>query len=99
MTSDAAVVDPPLSLALPQIAQDRFQGVDDLVPPDPAPREAQPQLEQLAGRAVREGVVPRPARLLLGGRFAYLLPGGAALAGDLLDEGGHFFRRILPNYL
>ena len=57
------------------------------------------RLNALVGGLIREDVVLRAAGLRLGRRLAQLLARGAALAGDLLDQGGHFLRRLLPNYL
>src|SRR5581483_1051588 len=86
-------------LLFPQVPDDGFERVDDLVAADAALREVQLQVERFGRGPVGEHVVLRPAGLRLRGRLAELLAGGAALAGDLLDEGGHFLRGFLPNHL
>src|SRR4051812_32893005 len=86
-------------LALAQVLDDRLERVDDLVARGPALVETQLQIEGLGRRAEGEDVVLRAAGLRLGRGVAQLLAGGAALAGDLLDEGGHFLRGVLSNYL
>src|SRR5579884_4131518 len=83
-------------LVLAELAEDAFERVDDLVARDAALAEIQLQVERLGRRPVREDVMLRPPRLRLGGLLAELLAGGAALAGDFFDEGGHFLRGLLP---
>src|SRR6185312_8547621 len=87
------------ALGLAEVFQDRFERVDDLVARGAALVEAELEVERLGGRPEGEYIVLRAARFRLGGRFADLLAGGAPLAGDLLDQGGHFLWCILPNHL
>src|SRR5262249_36606424 len=82
-----------------QVAQDRLERLDDLVAAGAALRDAELQVERLGRRPVGECVVLRPAHLRPRGLLADLLARGAALAGDFLDEGGHFRRGLLPNDL
>ena len=66
---------------------------------DAALGEAQFQIERfVGGRYANMKCFGRPA-FGLGHSLADLLPRGAALAGNLLDQRGHFLRRILPNHL
>ena len=76
-----------------------FERVDHLVAADAGSGETEFEVEQLGRRPVGEHEVLRPARLGLGGGGADLLARGAALAGDFLDQGGHFLGCLLPNYL
>ena len=62
-------------------------------------RETEAQVERLGLGPEREDERLRPALLGLGGLFAQVLPGRGAALGDLLDEGQHFLRIALPNYL
>ena len=72
-----------------QLAEDRFQRLDDVVTRRPRFGEAQFEVERLGGRPVRENVVLRAAGLLAR---------GAALTCDLLDK-AVIFHGILANYL
>ena len=62
-------------------------------------RKAQLEIERLRGRPIGEHVVLRTARLGLRHGLAQLLARGAALAGDFLDQSGHFLRCFLANHL
>src|SRR6266508_5476329 len=85
---------------LAEVANDRFERVDDFVPAGAALGKADFEVERFGRRPVGEDVVLGAPRPRLGGGGAQLLPcGGAALAGEFLDQGGHFLGRILPNYL
>src|SRR5438477_3832277 len=82
-----------------QVAEDRLESVDDLFARRARLLEAELEVEELRWRAVGEHVVLRAPWLGMGRRLPQLLPGGAALAGDPLDQRRHFLGRVLPNNL
>src|SRR5262249_52736753 len=85
---------------LPEVAEDGFERLDDLVARRARLGEGDLEVEGLGRRAVGEDVVLRAADLGFLRRVAELLAGGAgALDGDFFNQGGHFLGGILSNYL
>src|SRR5215471_8830707 len=88
-------------LLIPQFADDGLQRLDHFLAIDAGLREPQLQVERLGGRLVFEDVVLRTAGFWLRGVLVLSdgLAGGASVTGDPLDQGDHFLRVALPNYL
>src|SRR5215831_9471027 len=90
LESRAPSPDGSFLLGLAELAKDCFERADDVFARGPALSKREFQIECLVRRSIREDKRFRAARLRPRRGLTDLLPRRAALAGDFLDQGGHF---------
>src|SRR5579864_5425931 len=86
-------------LSLPQLPDNALERIDDLVLRGTGLVEADFQVERLRRRLVGKHELPWTPRLRLRDRVPQPLARRPALAGNPLDQRGHFLGGILPNDL
>jgi hypothetical protein len=86
---------------LSEFPDDAFESLDDFRSIDVGLPELQLQIEGFRRRAILKDERPRPSWLWLCGDLAGLFARDSSRgpSSQLLDEGDHFLRCLLPNYL
>src|SRR5262249_35251024 len=77
-------------LRLPELFEDRLEGVDDVLTARPRLRETELQIERLGRRSIRKDEVLGPSGLGLRCGLPHLLTRHATLAGHPFDQRRHF---------